>query len=106
MTEADAFFTQTIVGAPQSVLLGRRIERPVAAGEGLQAAMHTGETLLSPGWREWIVNSRACAPVGQPRWRPGPWRCWLERHAFWIGALGLTCLTTSGALFWVVTRWI
>ena len=105
MTEADAFFTQTIVGAPMSVLLGRRVARPVADGEGLQAAMAADDVSLSPSWREWIINTRACAPVGQPRARPGPWRCRLERHAFWIAALGLGSLAAS-ALVWGLLRWI
>jgi hypothetical protein len=105
MTEADAFFTQTIVGAPMSVLLGRRVARPVATGEGLQAAMNAGEVSLSAGWREWVINTRACAPVGQPRLRPGTWRRRLERHAFWIGSLGLISLAAS-ALVWGLLRWI
>lgn len=105
MTETDAFFTETIVGAPMSVLLGRRVARPVAAGEGLQAAMDNGDVSLSPSWREWIINTRACAQVGQPCLRPGPWRCRLERHAFWIAALGLSSLVAS-ALAWGLLRWI
>lgn len=105
MTEADAFFTQTIVGAPLSVLLGRRVARPASGGEGLQARMDSPDTSLTPSWREWVINTRACAPVGQPRPRPGPWRCRLERHAFWIAGLGLLSLAASGAM-WVFLRWI
>jgi hypothetical protein len=105
MTEADAYFTQTIIGAPLSVLLGRRTDLPSPSGEGLQTSLSDNSASLSPGWRDWVINTRACAPVGQPRFRPGPVRCWLERHAFWLAGLGLTSLAASG-LAWGLVRWI
>ena len=105
MTEADAFFTQTIVGAPLSVLLGRRMVLPASGPEGLHVRMDGAETALSPSWREWVINTRACAAVGVPRQRPGLWRCRLERHALWIAGLGLASLAASGVA-WGLLRWI
>ena len=104
MNQADAFFTQTIVGAPLTVLLGRRVVIPTWTGEGLQAKMGTGEVVLSPGWRDWMMNARASAPVGQPQFRPGAWRRRLERHAFWIALLGLVSLGAS-AVTWSLLPW-
>jgi hypothetical protein len=105
MSETDAFFTQTIVGAPMSVLLGRQFSQPVDLGsEGLQIDLASGADMLSPGWRSWIITTQACAPVGIPRMRPTRYRRWLERYALVIAAVGLlSCLIT--AVYWSLTSW-
>jgi hypothetical protein len=104
MTEADAFFTHAIVGAPVTCILGRRLTRERADALGLQVNMQTGETRLSQVWRDWVVLSHATDAVGQPRLRPGRVRAMLERHALVIAGLGLVGLATSavcaGLLFW------
>jgi hypothetical protein len=104
MDETDAFFTHTIVGAPLSVLLGRRQGVPDSQAAGLSVDMARGDTRLSRIWHEWVVLSHACDPVGQPRIRPGKLRCVLERHALWIALLGLLALLAS-ATFWGVLQW-
>ena len=104
MDSTDAFFTHTIVGAPMSVLLGRRLTRAEAAPEGLRVDLGDGGAQLSPGWREWLVLSHAGDPVGQPRLRPGPLRRHLERHALWLALTGLLALAGS-AVFWGLMQW-
>jgi len=104
MDETDAFFTHSIVGAPQSVLLGRRLGPREPAGQGLTLPPD-GRPGLTRLWQDWVVLSHACDPVGRPRLRPGPLRRSLERHALWIALLGLLSLLGSAA-FWGVQRWI
>lgn len=104
MDETDAFFTHTIVGAPLSVLLGRRQAHPTALASGLKVDLGTGETRLSRLWQEWVVLSHACDPVGQPRLRPGRVRRALERHALWIALAGALALIGT-AVFWGVWLW-
>lgn len=104
MDETDAFFTHTIVGAPLSVLLGRRQSWQDPQAEGLVMEMASGQSRLSAIWQEWVVLSHACDPVGQPRMRPGRVRCSLERHALWIALLGLLALLGSAA-FWGYVQW-
>lgn len=104
MDETDAFFTHTIVGAPLSVLLGRRQKLPPPSAQGLQVNPATAEARLSQTWQEWAVLSHACDPVGQPRMRPGPVRRLLERHALWIALAGVLALLGT-ALFWGMWLW-
>jgi hypothetical protein len=105
MKDTDAFFTHTIVGAPMSVLLGRRVGQSGISVNGVVVNLAAGENQLSPGWREWILSSRAGEKVGQPRMRPGRVRRVLERHAFWIALLGLAALACTAA-YWVLMQWI
>ena len=105
MSETDAFFTQTIVGAPMSVLLGRQMySTNNHASEGLQIDLASGGDVLSPSWRSWIITTQACAPVGIPRMRPTRYRRWLERYALVIAATGLLSLLIT-AVYWSLTSW-
>jgi len=100
MSETDAFFTQTIVGAPMSVLLGRELRLSVdRASDGLKIELARGTEVLSPSWRSWIVITQACTPVGVPRMRPTRGRRWLERHALVIAVMGLLSMLAS-AIHW------
>lgn len=105
MNDTDAFFTHTIVGAPQSVLLGRRLVRVQSQGQGMVVNLRQAEGHLTRDWKEWVVSSHACMPVGQPRMRPGRFRRFMERHAFWLAWLGLASLLVSAA-FWGYLQWI
>ena len=104
MNDTNAFFTQTIVGAPFSVPLGQRLTREQATQNGLTIAFETGESRLTQAWRDWWVLSHAGDAAGLPRLRPGRLRRWLERHALWLALLGLVSLGASaliwGAVFW------
>jgi hypothetical protein len=104
MDDSDAFFTQTIVGPPFTVLLGRRQSQESHTPEGLELSLSTGESRLTRLWREWLVLSHADDPAGQTRRRPGRIRRMMERHALWIALLGLASLTAS-LLVWGLTAW-
>ena len=77
MDDTDAFFTQTVVGAPFSVLLGRRRRSGGTGAEGLHIDLATGESRLSQLWQEWAVLSHA-TPPGTARARPGRVRRLME----------------------------
>jgi len=102
MDDADAFFTQTIVGPPVSVLLGRRQDPGHTAAQGLEVGLSTGQTRLSDLWHEWALLGNGAMPSGRPRQRPGAWRRRLERHALWLALLGLLCILVSAAFWFAV----
>lgn len=100
MDETDAFFTHTIVGAPFSVLLGRR-QSPSTSTQGLHVSLATGDTGLSENWKSWALLGELDTPAGVPRRRPKRVRRWLERHALVIALMGLLMVLGS-AVFWTV----
>ncbi|MCU0762696.1 MAG: hypothetical protein ACK40L_13920 [Hydrogenophaga sp.] len=99
MNDSDAFFTHTIVGAPFSVVLGRRLGPRHTSTSGIEFHLGTGHHRLSEVWNDWLVSNPAFDVPGRPRRRPGRYRRILERHAFWLACFGLASLTGS-ALFW------
>ncbi len=99
MSDNDAFFTLSIVGAPQKVLMGRRMRPADAHTEGLRVAMGAGESRLSQFWHERVLLATGRDADGVPRPQPAALRSWLERNALWIAALGLCALLASAA-FW------
>ena len=62
MDETDAFFTHSIVGAPFSVLLGRRQIPSNGSTQGLEVSLAKGEVGLSEGWRSWAVLDHLDTP--------------------------------------------
>jgi hypothetical protein len=104
MDDSDVFFTQTIVGPPFTVLMGRRQTKTSRSPEGLELDLATGESRLTRLWREWLVLSHANDPAGQTRRRPGRVRRLMERHALWIALLGLTSFASS-LIVWGLTAW-
>lgn len=104
MDEADAFFTHTIVGAPYTVLLGRRLSPVETINEGIAVHLPSGKERLSQAWQEWVVLSHACDPVGRPRLRPARFRAFLERFALVIAVAGLLGLVASAA-YWGMLSW-
>lgn len=104
MNDTNAFFTQTIVGPPFSLVLGRRLTPEQANKNGLSIDLETGESRLAQAWHDWRVLSHAGDAAGQPRLLPGGVRRWLERQALWVAVLGLASLGASavvwGAMFW------
>jgi hypothetical protein len=103
MDPTDAFFTQTVVGAPFTVLLGRRRQPGGAGAEGLHIDLATGESRLSRLWQEWAVLNHA-TPPGTARARPSRVRRLMERHALWVAAVGLLSLAGS-AISWGLLLW-
>jgi hypothetical protein len=99
MDDTDAFFTQTIVGPPVSVLLGRQQDAEHLAAQGLDVHLATGHALLTARWQEWILLGHGASTLGRPRQRPGVWRRRLERHALWLAFLGLLSLLLSAGLW-------
>ena len=104
MDPTDAFFTQTIVGQPFTVLLGRRQQTHPSSAQGLEIDLSTGESQLCRLWHEWIVLNHEDDAPGTPRRRPGRARRRLERHALWLAFLGMTSLVATLA-FWGVRQW-
>ncbi|MDP2015100.1 hypothetical protein [Hydrogenophaga sp.] len=102
MDETDAFFTHTIVGAPFSVLLGRRQGPSSASTQGLEVPLGDGSVGLSEGWRGWALLDHVDTPAGKPRPRPKVLRRWLERHALLIALFGVLMLLGS-TVFWAIT---
>jgi hypothetical protein len=104
MDETDAFFTHSIVGAPFSVLLGRRQNPSASSTQGLQVPLAKGAVGLSEGWRSWAVLDHLDTPAGTPRRRPKRLRRWLERNALIIALLGLLMVLGS-VVFWAI-EWL
>ncbi len=104
MDDTDAFFTQTIIGPPVSVMLGPRLAPERLSEQGLEAHPTTGRVRLTALWREWVLlGGHGATRSGRPRQRPGAWRRRLERHALWLAAFGLLCLLASLVL-WLAAR--
>lgn len=106
MDEQDAFFTHGIVGAPFSVLLGRRMGVDSPQAQGLQLDPADGGTRLSPAWQPWVVERLSEQPAGTPRRRPKSLRRALERHALAIAALGLVALLVGLSLIALAQGWL
>ncbi len=106
MDEQDAFFTHGIVGAPFSVLLGRRMGADGLKAQGLQLDPADGSTRLSPAWQPWAIERLSEQPPGAPRRRPKPLRRALERHALAIAALGLVALLAGLSLIALAQGWL
>ncbi len=104
MQPTDAFFTQTVVGAPFSTELGRPIIAGAPASTGLEVDVKTGDHRLARSWQDWFVLSHAGDSPGTPRARPGPLRRFLERHALSVAVSGLlawgAAAATAGWLLW------
>ena len=104
MDEQDAYFTHTIVGAPFSVLMGRRMETDSLRLAGVVVEPGSGATRLSPAWQAWVIERAQDWPAGVPRPRPRGLRRWLERHALGLAWLGLTALATGiGLVVWALS---
>lgn len=104
MDSTDAFFTQTVVGAPYTVMLGRRMNLQDSELQGLEIGLSNGETRFTRLWQDWIVLSHESDAPGTPRKRPGRLRRSLERHALWVSMLGLIALLTTAG-FWGFALW-
>lgn len=106
MDEQDAFFTQAIVGAPFSVLLGRQMTAGALKAQGIDIDPAVGTARLGPAWQAWAIERLADLPPGVPRRRPKPLRRWLERHALGLAVLGLLWLLAGLALTARSQGWI
>lgn len=98
MDDTDAFFTHTVVGAPFSVVLGRRMNAQQAAASGLSVDLADGRVRLGQPWTDAWLLGRAGNNRGQPRRRPSTTLRWLERHALLLAGAGLAALAAAGAL--------
>lgn len=106
MDEQDAFFTQAVVGAPFSVLLGRQMSAPALKAQGLELPVDGGTARISPAWQPWVIERLASLPAGVPRPRPRGLRRWLERHALAIALLGLLSLVAGALLAAHARGWL
>ncbi len=99
MSDNDAFFTLSIVGTRQKVLMGRRMRPSDVQSDGLRVAMGVEHTHLSRLWHEHVLLATGRDAEGVPRPEPSRVRRWVERHALWIGALGLIGMAVT-AVYW------
>lgn len=106
MDEQDAFFTQAVVGAPFSVLLGRQMSPPALKAQGIEVPVDGAPSRVSPAWQPWVIERMATLPAGVPRPRPRGLRRWLERHALAIALLGLLSLVAGGLLAAHARGWL
>lgn len=90
MLDNDQYFTQTIVGAPQTVLLGARVSLPKAIQAGMQINLQNGKSYFVQAWHDWVALHRHDLSTGLPQRRPGALLRWLNRHALLIGGIGFT----------------
>ena len=104
MDETNAFFTHTIVGAPFTTLLGKRMSYAAARRDGVNVNLATGSSTLTTVWRDWVVLSHHNDAPGQPRRRPARARRWLERHALWLALFGICGLLVTAA-YWGISLW-
>lgn len=104
MDDTDAFFTQTIVGAPFSVQLGRELKPDQLSAHGLEAHLQRDQTRLSRAWQDWIALCHASHRTGQPRRLPSQVQQWLERRALPLALLGVLGLGLS-AVSWGLMLW-
>jgi len=99
MNETDLYFTHTIVGAPQTVMLGVRVTLPAVSLHGVEVNLSQGHSRVSQAWQDWLVLHQDDPASGSPRTRPGPARRWLQRHSLALALLGLA--SSSAALGWL-----
>ena len=104
MQETDAFFTQTLVGPPVTVMMGRGRSLAVAGKEGLLIELPSGESRLTQMWIDWVLLGPARDSLGHPRVRPGRLRRAMERHALWLAGSGVGALLVTVA-YWGVMLW-
>lgn len=95
MNDSDAFFTHTIVGAPFSVLLGRRRPGTGATAAGIEVDLAGADVRLGTPWQDAFILGRAADARGLPRRRPGAGLRWLERHALAVAGVGLGALAAA-----------
>ena len=98
MNETDAFFTHSIVGAPKSLILGRRLRPSQLASQGIEVPMSAHPARLTRAWQDWMILRHRDEMPGLPRPRPGKLRRGLERHALLVFSLGVLLCLVGGAL--------
>lgn len=99
----DVFFTETIVGRPLSLPLGRRAAW--RSSEGLQVSR--AGTSLAQHWREDLENNawRYALPLRSAVQRKaGGWRLFLERHALRVAVLALLVMVIA-PLAYLAAAW-
>ena len=96
MADIDAYFTQTIVGAPFSVVLGERASAAtVRAGMGVEVPLDGRAARMGDAWKQhMLLGAGHAGPFVRPL--PSPQRLWLERHALVIAGAGMLSIWASG----------
>ena len=101
MNDTDLFFTQTIVGAPFSVTMGRRVHAPKRHAAGVRIDLDTGESQFGAAWNDWLQIHRPRLVLGRPVPAPGRVQLWLERQALLVLVIGLLlCAAGVTMLAW------
>ncbi len=99
----DVFFTETIVGRPLALALGRRVAARSAEGVQLSRA----GTSLAQLWRDDLENNawRYALPLRSPVQRQaGSLRLFLERHALRLALLAIVVMLIA-PLAYLAAAW-
>lgn len=106
MNETDLYFTHTIVGAPQTVMLGVRVTLPSVSLHGVEVNLSQGQSRVNQAWQDWLALQQHHSVTGRPLPRPGRTRRWLLRHSLTLALLGLASLSAGLALLaWQLLPW-
>jgi hypothetical protein len=95
VSDIDAYFTQSIVGAPFSAALGGRASAAEARARGIEVPMDGTAARLHGIWHDDVLIGASAAGPLLRRLSSGP-RRWLERHALLIALLSLAVLAACG----------
>ena len=104
MDAVDLNFTYSIVGPPQSVVLGSPVGPPDYSYNGVEVDMRESRHQLREAWVEWWILRRGDEWIGRARRRPARIRLWLERHGLLLAGIGFVLLAAelAAAGVWVL----
>ena len=104
MDAVDLNFTYSIIGPPQSVVLGKAVAPPDYSYNGVEVDMRESRHKLRAAWLEWWCLRSGDEWIGRPRKRPARARLWLEKHGLVLAGIGLVLLAAelAAAGAWVL----
>ncbi|MRD47190.1 hypothetical protein [Caenimonas koreensis] len=106
MDAVDLNFTYSIVGPPQSVVLGSRMAPRDYSSNGVDIDMRQARHKLREAWLEWWFLRSGDDWIGRARSRPRRIRLWLESHGLLLAGIGLALLLAelAAAGIWLLLQ--
>lgn len=104
MDAVDLNFTYSIVGPPQSVVLGNRVVPQDYAFNGVEIDMRDSRHKLREAWLEWWFLRSGDDWIGRARTRPRRIRLWLESHGLVLAGVSIALLAAelAAASIWIL----